>query len=64
MDEQRTRGWSQRYAGWEPDLHQGDKILGPKKGMTLRSLIDSVAEDARLDRRPLKPVKRAIGVRA
>jgi hypothetical protein len=62
--ELKSRGWSQRYAGWEPDLHQGDKILGPKKGMTLRSLIDSCAEDARLERRPLKPVKRVTGVRA
>jgi hypothetical protein len=61
---QKPHGWTQRYAGYEPELHSADKILGPKKGMTLRSLIDSVAEDARLDRRPLKPVKRVTGVRA
>jgi hypothetical protein len=61
---QKPRVWTQRYAGWEPELHQGDKLIGPRKSISLRALIDSVAEDARLERQPLKPVKRVTGVRA
>jgi hypothetical protein len=60
---QKPRVWSQRYAGWEPGLHAAD-IYPTKRTFTLTALIDSVAQDAQLDRRPLKPVKRATGVKA
>jgi hypothetical protein len=60
---QKPRVWSQRYAGWEPGLHQAD-VYPTKRTFTLTALIDSVSQDARLERQPLRPVKRANGVKA
>jgi hypothetical protein len=63
---QKPRVWSQRYAGYEPELHDmGQLRVGPaKRTFTMRALIDSVAQDSRLERAPLPVVKRVTGVRA
>jgi hypothetical protein len=60
---QKPRVWSQRYAGWEPGLHQV-YIYPTKRTFTLAALIDSGARDASVERQPLQVVKRANGVKA
>lgn len=58
------RFWSERYAGYEPGLHQIEHIL-PKPKLTLRTFEDTGArEDWRLlSSAPLRPVKKANGAK-
>lgn len=61
-------GWRERYAGYEPGLHDIDFVLyaeKAKRGVTLRAFADSGAtQDWRLaSSAPLKPIKKAIGIK-
>jgi hypothetical protein len=59
---QKPREWTQRYAGYEPDLHQLEKLMiGKPAKMTLRALIDHVGSETR---QPLRATKKVNGVRA
>ena len=64
----KAQGWRERYAGYEPGLHDMDVILRAekaKRGVHLRTFADSHAgEDWRLaSSRPLKPVRKVNGIK-
>lgn len=57
--------WTQRYAGWEKGLHDGDLLLW-KPGRTSFTLpiVEGDWQEPPRKREPLQAVKRVTGIRA